>query len=43
VPRRVISVNTSPVRPLLVDGEEVPSGILKRSVDGPQRVEPLGL
>ena len=43
MPRLVLSVNTSPVRALDVDGRTVPSGILKRSVDGAVRVEPLGL
>ena len=43
MPHVVLSVNTSPVRPLEVEGRTVRSGILKRSVEGPVRVEPLGL
>jgi len=44
VPHVVLSVNTSPVRPLEVEGgTTVPSGILKRSVEGTLRVEALGL
>jgi MOSC domain-containing protein YiiM len=43
VPHLVLSVNISPARPLVVDGRTMQSGILKRSVDGPRRVGPLGL
>jgi MOSC domain-containing protein YiiM len=44
MPHRVLSVNLSPARPLTVrDGRTVMSGIVKRSVAGPVRVDALGL
>ena len=43
MPRLVLGVNVSRVQPLDIDGGTVPSGILKRSVAGPLKVEALGL
>jgi len=43
MPRTVLSLNVSPVRDLVIDGQPVPTGILKRGVDGRRRVERLGI
>jgi len=41
---RLLSLNRSPVKPLItLDGQEVPSGIGKRAVDGAVAVHDLGL
>ena len=40
---RLLSVNVSRAQPLPVGGREVASGILKRAVEGPVTVQPLGL
>lgn len=40
---RVLSLNVSRARELLIDGRAVTSGIGKRGVDGSRRVEPLGI
>jgi MOSC domain-containing protein YiiM len=39
----LVSLNTSPAQPLVIDGREVMSGIGKRSVTGPVDVRALGL
>ncbi|HUP09330.1 MAG TPA: MOSC domain-containing protein [Caldimonas sp.] len=44
MPHRILSVNVSRAQPLVVrDGSTVSSGILKRAVSGPVRVDTLGL
>jgi len=44
MPHRILSVNVSRAQPLVArDGRTVMSGIVKRSVTGPVRVESLGL
>ena len=43
MPYQLSSLNVSPARPLLIDGREVMTGIVKRAVDGPVAVGPLGL
>ena len=43
VPCTLLSLNTSPARPLDVNGRTVLSGIVKRSVDGPRAVGRLGI
>ncbi len=40
---QLTSLNVSLAKPLLIDGREVISGIVKRPVDGPVAVGPLGL
>ena len=41
--RRLLSLNVSTARPLLIDGQQVMTGILKRGVAGPVAVHPMGL
>ena len=43
MPLSLVSLNTSLARALVIDGREVMSGIVKRSVAGPVDVRPLGL
>ena len=43
MPPTLVSLNTSPARPLVIDGRALMSGIGKRSVAGPLDVRPLGL
>jgi hypothetical protein len=43
VPFTLLSLNTSPARPLDINGRTVLSGIGKRSVDGPRAVARLGI
>ena len=43
MPYQLSSLNVSPAKPLLIDGREVMTGIVKRAVDGPVAVGPLGL
>jgi MOSC domain-containing protein YiiM len=40
---KLISLNLSLAKPMLINGEQVMTGIVKRSVDGPVAVGPLGL
>lgn len=40
---RLLSVNIAPAQPLMIDGEPVMTGIVKRGVAGPIEVRPLGL
>ena len=43
MPYQLSSLNVSLAKPLLIDGREVMTGIVKRAVDGPVAVGPLGL
>lgn len=43
MPHTLLSLNTALARPLAIDGREVSSGIVKRSVEGPVEVRALGL
>ncbi|MEQ1685660.1 MAG: MOSC domain-containing protein [Burkholderiaceae bacterium] len=43
MPATLPSLNTSAARPLVIDGREVMSGIVKRSVAGPVEVGAMGL
>ena len=43
MPPTLVSLNTSLARPLVINGREVMSGIVKRGVAGPLDVRPLGL
>jgi MOSC domain-containing protein YiiM len=41
--KTLVSLNTALAHPLMIDGREVMSGIVKRSVAGPVDVRPMGL
>jgi len=43
MPHILVSLNVSLAKPLLIDGREVMTGIVKRPSDGPLQVGPLGL
>jgi MOSC domain-containing protein YiiM len=43
MPATLVSLNIAAARPLVIEGREVMSGIVKRSVAGPLEVRPLGL
>ena len=43
MPATLLSLNIAAARPLVIDGREVMSGIVKRSVAGPVSVRPMGL
>jgi MOSC domain-containing protein YiiM len=43
MPAKLLSLNASAARPLVIDGREVMSGIVKRSVAGPVEVRAMGL
>jgi MOSC domain-containing protein YiiM len=43
MPAHLVSLNISAARPLVIDGREVMSGIVKRSVAGPIEVRAMGL
>lgn len=43
MPQTLVSLNTALARPLVIDGREVMSGIVKRSVAGPVEVRAMGL
>lgn len=43
MPATLLSLNTAAARPLVIDGREVMSGIVKRSVAGPVEVRAMGL
>lgn len=43
MPQTLLSLNVSPVRDLLIEARTVPTGILKRGVEGRRRVEQLGI
>ncbi len=42
-PHRLVSLNLSLARPMLIQGREVMTGIVKRGTTGPAEVGPLGL